>query len=1575
MDYIADYIASYKTKIQLLNRQGLFDNATLFELFAENVCSLWFGKTFKNLNLEKSNYPYVDLISEDGKIFIQVSTGNDIPTKIRTTLEKIRDSKKQDSKKITKVFFFMLGNSSAKNVKVFSGKNKIGNIEFNVSENLITTDSVLRRAKNDLDFQIKLFKLLKKDSENIIANADKYLEVIKTSKQLINLNIENLINNEYEIDRTDLIARIKSSKSKYITINGAAGAGKSALCKKLLQDEENILYLRAEKIADAKSTDELWGINITYILKLLGDKKLVIYVDALEFIADLPKTKLDILQELYILASNFSNVIILSTCRTSDKAAFLKIENMFNVESFTVDLLDDHSLALVCEKYGVVKKLAKQNEYSQLLRTPFYLNLIVSKVKNPDELSDINDLRNLIWHKVICLDGVDLPSGINNNDIKKAVIMIVTKRAVEFLSGIYIDEIGTEIRKLLFSHGIITFCDEHRIRLKYDIFEDICFENIFDKNYVECKGDYIHFYSKLSSLGKCSFRRYQIWVENKLFTKRNRDDFLYSILNKDSIPSIWKNQTIIGIVKSEFCSEFFAENGSRFSLELHKEFIKLTNLYAFQANIVQMQYNNVYLKQKPIGKGRENLINMVYKKDSYKNENLKPYIEKLCVDYSSSEHFNDEAGEYTCKILEYYFEEEIKDIQTAYFRNEDKLTRYLSSIYLMTKYAKEWIQSLWKNISNDYLNGDRNVGHIAEKLIKFTLKNTTATLALYIPYELCRLANVYWFTERKIDDNSSFYHNIDDEQNKALGFSKKGSSYHFEFRHIMDNGFLNMICNFSFWIALDWIIDKTNYIALELQKNGKKAITEVEILTEGVRHKKKFLCNPEFWLVGVQENRVHDFISDAIYILGDTILSFLKILTEDEKVDFLLTIKQIILTKSNNIMPLTIINRLGCELNKIIPGYAVCLASSIELIYLDFQKAAILRPDVERKLLENQVMLTMGIPELEHRYKIDLQKVWTLQEYMCSMQMIHDDALNERIHEILDYLYSKYPNSGETANCNLQIQKMDFRRVSIRNIKDDIYEIEPEINGEAQKIVSEYQKSKYFESQTKFKKILDSVEESMKDKEFSIEKSLSVIDSLLNLSGEAESPYLIENYTYMLMACVLTKKDISLERRSQLCNIWLDGIDRIFNNGIFVCDAILSKIFFSQLENELKEDVRRRFAITIINCLLYQGSQGVIRDITRHLKKYLSTNKSLAKKVFNTIVAIAKDEMTENMHNAAVIKAKEENFTYIPNRHPRVSVATDNAEFDYKIYKSKRDEIIEHYLVRGCNMEYSNFNISDYNLNTLCYIANCGLSLSDADFKSYLTKTLLEMVNVIFEVREYYKFLDIYAISEVEDFFGTCLTNGNFYKDAVDILFDDINFEKLNQESCKFYNKIASNVMIAYFDAFSDIELRKRYEDIIKYIEQKISLIKLERAKKELTSMLMLTTEGLSMVNLNKCNTKYSFADKIFLNEIWGKYANLNFEDYMVILYQFHISELLPEILISLSSCLENIKDDKQDFYEKVYKSEVILNEIITKAYLDYNDEIKSNYQLTDAYENVLKSLIETNLESAAVLLDDFRIH
>ena len=65
INYISDYISAYESKIKLLNSEGLFDAAKLFELFAIEVGSLYFGQQLKNLNIEKSNYPAVDLISED----------------------------------------------------------------------------------------------------------------------------------------------------------------------------------------------------------------------------------------------------------------------------------------------------------------------------------------------------------------------------------------------------------------------------------------------------------------------------------------------------------------------------------------------------------------------------------------------------------------------------------------------------------------------------------------------------------------------------------------------------------------------------------------------------------------------------------------------------------------------------------------------------------------------------------------------------------------------------------------------------------------------------------------------------------------------------------------------------------------------------------------------------------------------------------------------------------------------------------------------------------------------------------------------------------------------------------------------------------------------------------------------------------------------------------------------------------------------------------------------------------------------------------------------------------------------
>lgn len=48
---------------------------------------------------------------------------------------------------------------------------------------------------------------------------------------------------------------------------------------------------------------------------------------------------------------------------------------------------------------------------------------------------------------------------------------------------------------------------------------------------------------------------------------------------------------------------------------------------------------------------------------------------------------------------------------------------------------------------------------------------------------------------------------------------------------------------------------------------------------------------------------------------------------------------------------------------------------------------------------------------------------------------------------------------------------------------------------------------------------------------------------------------------------------------------------------------------------------------------------------------------------------------------------------------------------------------------------------------------------------------------------------------------------------------------------------------------------------------------------------------------------------------------------------------------------------------------------IIIKSFLNFNDAIKQDEELTTAYEDILEKLIEFKYEKAAVILDEFRIH
>ncbi len=169
LEYITDYLTGYEFKIKQFNKSGLLDSAKMYELFALELCQIIFAKTFVNLNKEVSNYPYVDLVSSDNDLFVQVTTCQDINTKIKKTLDNLKTTDKCHG--IKRIVFFVLGEESKEKIKNQTIVIRNETIEFNVESDIISISTIISKAQSDLDFQKNLFELLKKEDE-ILSSVD-----------------------------------------------------------------------------------------------------------------------------------------------------------------------------------------------------------------------------------------------------------------------------------------------------------------------------------------------------------------------------------------------------------------------------------------------------------------------------------------------------------------------------------------------------------------------------------------------------------------------------------------------------------------------------------------------------------------------------------------------------------------------------------------------------------------------------------------------------------------------------------------------------------------------------------------------------------------------------------------------------------------------------------------------------------------------------------------------------------------------------------------------------------------------------------------------------------------------------------------------------------------------------------------------------------------------------------------------------------------------------------------------------------------------------------------------------------
>ena len=1409
-------------------------------------------------------------------------------------------------------------------------------------------------------------------------NIKKFLRAIEISKEIELENIEELINGEYEIDRSEIIEKIQAGREKLVSIHGNAGSGKSVICKKLLKGKEYVLVTRAENLSTGKKVNDLWDCDIEDAILWLENKPLYIFIDAIEFIADCGDSAFSLLQEIYRLADKYNNVYVITSCRTTDGSAFMKINTKYRIKTYEIQNLTKEEIDKVAQKYPIILSLNQNKTYSDLLCVPFYVNLIISGGFVEENINDENNFRNLIWDRIVCLKDKCRKYGVSQSDIRETVERIVFERASSFVVGVDRDIVDSNILEALKSEGIIVE-SKNKIRLKYDIFEDICFERYIDKAFDACRGLYNNFFAKIEKIGRCIYRRYQIWISNKLFVQEAREKFVYTLLTDNSIEANWKKQTEIGIVKSKYCGLFFKEFRELLDVKVIADLIDITNLYAFEAKINQSPA--LIMNVTPIGAAREYLIGIVFEERTSLEDN-KSSIIKLCDDYSNCSYKTTETEEKACKIIIGYIGKLIEKSkeEKSYYQHDEEIVQLFLIVAKMAKASKPWLREFVENMIAEYCSGTSRRDSIAEEILEAVVKKCPISFAMELPELACRTAETLW--EQRVSRKHFAYNGYDHNNVREYGLSNNADHFDNNENGVYNNTFFWYVMRCNFIKGLEWAISFVNNAVQTFAENKPDEITNIEIYFPKENKKKVYWGNGWLWMADIMEHNLPVVLTDIIFVIKKTVINTMRNSSDSAYIKGLAEyVKKNIYEKANNILLLSIIEAIGMNYQKEMPGYAIELASSMELIYYDIHRSGEFMSNPTKELLEKQIMLSMGVPQITRRYEKDEKCACNLQQYFANSYLYGDDGIKNRCHVILDYLYSIYDEKTH-PNENLQIQKMDFRNAAVTKIDGNTIMIEPQIKGEAQKIVKDNEDAN--EPILNMNETLNCLINDINEKKADAGQIVSVINTLCEkMKGDYRIEMQFESVLVTLIASALIMPDVTDEQRNKLVKEWIERIKKVFLNQSYVAEVNMVIALWEQLNQDINNDLKQQILLMILKSIINDDNSGLISQMAELSKYFLSQNKRCAGCIFNTIIMLAKDEMNHQKFNAAFIKENRNDteYEFIPNMVPKLHGVDywiqDNKRNEYQ---NKKSQIIQDYLYDGKSVDFTEFDISNYDIDILCNIASCGLDTEDEKFVIVIKSIVQCMIQIWHksckEMRAH-EIIDTFQEYKVSSYFQRELNMIGRNPEAVyDILFKETDFLLFTREIVDFYEDALSGFLPAYVDGFRENGKRDDIEKKIRILETYVNNIPDDYVRNTLEKRLFLCKGRFSRWDVNKVKAEYSYKDKCFLNVQIEKYGSNHLNDVLYTVYLLNISELLPEILISISSCFTKaIRNSKEQFAKEIIDSQVIVDMIILKSFIFYSDEIKKDEKLINAYEDILLALTEIRNEKAAVLLDEFRIH
>lgn len=1527
---IVECLCNYRFKIKTLNRMGLFDEAKHFELFALQIAHLWFNEEFENCNKTRSNEPFVDLCSFDGTKHIQVSTIEDCASKIKATLEKIEASAQKSIQRL----YFVLLNDVDKSKLVL---NKTYSF-FDKEDCIITLKDILNRVNQDYDFCDALYSLIINNFVKLQTELDKFHEALKKSSYDI-AQLKTTIGVDYHIDTTTEINEIKTLGSKNIIILGAAGVGKTAFCKELLQDE-TCLFIRAEVLEENSRLDELWGFELEYIFEYLGSKRLYFFVDSLESIAATYRRN-NLLGYLIEKCQHYSNIFVFFTCRTCDSNAFFELQTSYDIAPFEIMAISDEDLSALINRYPVLKKIPLAIS-KELLHNPWYLDSLLLITNSLNGLCSEKQIHNRIWEEIVCKDRKGRCKTTERDNV---ISQIIEKRANQRRLFVYRDDFDSDVVNSLISDGLlIESQDKRQVRVKHDIFEDIWFERQLDKLYDLSKKDCQTFFSAIERYNECIYRRYQIWVSNKIHATDGVEVLLDGIILNDDTPKNWKDRTIIGIVRSIGTQTFFEKIEGRLlrAIDVFQQFIDLINLYAFQINFRVSDR----LSLVPSGDARMALIRIANKQGLFKNAKLRIGIIQLIGDCCESVNPNTYNNNKDCRdILVFVITKELAEIDDY---DCSALISHLKLLYHFARVSKPEIISIWEQ-SKQLLRSTNNVKcRCAERIIEGAISFGNYELCKYIPIAVNELAEYYWrydytFPQKDLERYSMDKQMLEKAKNWGLSYEYGDHGYRQDNDLFLVRSYLYSMLQVNYESALGFIISFINKSVSIFFEQHPESLDYYKMVINGTE--KEYLGCEEFWLAyrgggAYIPSIIHDFLMILEYYLTKGIEQ-LEPIQRSKTLNY---VKDYIVANSNNIMPLPILLSVAIKYRNEVKGYAIPLCTNIDFVMFDLYRLA----------RETQYVALNGMGFHSKRYKKILDsfnkqdyRQESLQAYILSQQF--NPSLIMHIQNILDNLYKTIKGRKDYAVLFLNIQKMDLRR-SVVSVSNNSFVVETKATDETKELLDANE-----EKQRPILKFSESFNklgvEFLKNPDSDLPQLEMLIEDVLTLSLREIFANRLNQHVKLLILLGLGKKDAVSNRTRERC---VDYMLSFLNSVIMgekqlavpgMEDLLrLTHIFEEQdyyvlwtlLDGDLSVEYKKKIKFALLT-LITQSEQNEI--ISNGIRIYLSSKPVLEKEL--KIIWIE------------LIKREADAFGRV-----YANMFFNSQQFDY--------EKLFFELCESCprDVDLGDFDNENVDCNKCFALCNFNISTMDTDDCRILNALLKIIASQGHDNR-----IDYYSTRSLEECLRRNILLNEEHMSATFELLSSILKSPLTASVIELFESIFMPLVAQYYDAYQDPSNRIKIVKIWDRLDSMIS--EQESLKKSLYNCLILTKSRWNM-SWEGFPTAYSSEDKAYINNKFHKYGKYNLTQVIINTYELNSKELLPEILNSLSELIEqNYKEKIDEFINKKY----YIISICRTAFIYHKESIRSNANLEKAYKGILNILIKLRMPEAAILLDAYNMY